>query len=265
MRTFNFCNNCGKNGHLYQVCSDPITSIGIIAYKFENDNLKYLMICRKDTLGYIDFLRGRYSLNNIDYISRLIDIMTNDEKNKLLLEANFENLWNELWGSNVGIQYRGEESSAKEKFIKLKKGYTLNNTVIKLESLIADSKSSWVEPEWGFPKGRRNYQEKDLFCGLREWSEETGYNENSINIITNIMPYEEIFIGSNYKCYKHKYYIGTIKDNNLPIDKFQKSEVSRVMWKTIDECKSCIRSYNLEKIQLIEKVNAFLIENNICI
>ena len=84
------------------------------------------MICRKDTLGYIDFLRGRYALNNIEYISSLIDIMTNDEK-KLLLIEDFENLWSQLWGSNVGIQYRGEETSAKEKFLKLQKGYIIDN------------------------------------------------------------------------------------------------------------------------------------------
>ena len=264
MRSFNFCNNCGKNGHLYQYCNDPITSVGVIAYKKDDKELKYLMICRKDTLGYIDFLRGRYTLNNIEYISSLIDIMTNDEK-KLLLIQDFENLWSELWGSNVGIQYRGEESSAKEKFLKLKKGYFIDNIFYNLEKIIKNSISCWIEPEWGFPKGRRNYQEKDLFCGLREWSEETGYDESSINIITNILPYEEIFIGSNYKCYKHKYYIGSIKDNDLNINNFQETEVSKVEWKTFQECKDSIRNYNLEKINLIEKVNAFLTENNLCI
>jgi hypothetical protein len=190
--------------------------------------------------------------------------MTNDEK-KLLLIQDFENLWSELWGSNVGIQYRGEESSAKEKFVKLKKGYFIDNIFYNLEKIIKNSISCWIEPEWGFPKGRRNYQEKDLFCGLREWSEETGYDESSINIITNILPYEEIFIGSNYKCYKHKYYIGTIKDNDLNINNFQETEVSKVEWKTFQECKDSIRNYNLEKINLIEKVNAFLTENNLCI
>jgi hypothetical protein len=69
----NYCNNCGKHGHLYHQCKMPITSIGIIAFRYnknrqniDNTNgvLEYLMIRRKDTLGYIDFMRGKYSVYN---------------------------------------------------------------------------------------------------------------------------------------------------------------------------------------------------------
>ena len=28
---FIFCSNCGKSGHLFQQCKQPITSVGIIA------------------------------------------------------------------------------------------------------------------------------------------------------------------------------------------------------------------------------------------
>ena len=43
------------------------------------------MICRKDSLGYIDFLRGKYPLYNKDYILTLINEMTNKEKRNLLI------------------------------------------------------------------------------------------------------------------------------------------------------------------------------------
>ena len=49
------------------------------------------------------------------------------------------------------------------------------NTRYTLASLIHKSSTTWLEPEWGYPKGRRNYQEKDLHCALREFEEETGY------------------------------------------------------------------------------------------
>ena len=52
-----------------------------------------------------------------------------------------------------------------------------------LTSLINESTTAWDVPEWGIPKGRRNYQEKDLQCGLREFEEETGYLK--INITNN--------------------------------------------------------------------------------
>ena len=68
-----FCNNCGKQGHVFNQCKLPTTSIGIVAFKkFEKIN-KYLMICRKDSLGFIEFLRGKYPLYNKNYIQSLIN------------------------------------------------------------------------------------------------------------------------------------------------------------------------------------------------
>ena len=55
-----FCNNCTNQGHLFNQCRTPITSVGIVSFIKEKDTLKYLMICRKDSLGYIEFLRGKY-------------------------------------------------------------------------------------------------------------------------------------------------------------------------------------------------------------
>ena len=58
------CRACGKIGHLYNQCKLPITSIGFIVFRILNKQLQYLMIRRKDTLGFIDFMRGKYSINN---------------------------------------------------------------------------------------------------------------------------------------------------------------------------------------------------------
>ena len=38
MKETTFCNNCGKLGHLFHQCKNPITSIGIIIYN--NDDIK---------------------------------------------------------------------------------------------------------------------------------------------------------------------------------------------------------------------------------
>ena len=58
-----YCNNCGKCGHLYHHCKLPITSIGIVVFRVNNKIPEFLMIRRKDSLGHIDFMRGKYSLN----------------------------------------------------------------------------------------------------------------------------------------------------------------------------------------------------------
>ena len=253
----NFCNNCGKNGHVFHQCKQPITSIGIIAFRYNNNKREYLMIRRKDSLGFVDFMRGKYPLNNKSYIMNIINEMTIDEKNKLLTMS-FEDLWNYLWGNNIGIQYRGEEKISQEKIKALKEGVYFNKEKYTLERLINESNTIWNEPEWGYPKGRRNYQEKDLNCAIREFEEETGYLRNNLQIIQNVIPFEEIFTGSNYKSYKHRYYIAFLNNHDDINDEYQKSEVSKVEWKTYDDMCNSIRPYNLEKIDISHRVNKLL-------
>lgn len=249
----NFCNNCGKTGHIFQNCKKPIISTGIINFRKKNNETHYLMICRKDTLGYVDFLRGKYNLNNKSHILNLINEMTLIEKENLL-NKNFDELWSELWGNFVGNQYRNEEKNSKDKFIKLKNKELID---LNLENLIKESKTKWKTPEWGFPKGRRNNGENDINCAIREYIEETGHPKMSFEIIQNILPFEEIFTGSNFKSYKHKYYVAVSKtyaDNNT----FQKSEVSNMKWLTLEECLQVIRPYSFEKIEIIKKIDKIL-------
>ena len=256
-KTYNICNNCGKNGHIYNNCKNPITSYGIISFKKENDMFKFLMICRKDSLGYVDFIRGKYPLYNKEYIQTLVDEMTIEEKENILTH-DFDTLWKKLWNDELGLQYRIEKKNAVNKFEQLKRGIQLNEKEkFDIKSLIDKSNTIWITPEWGFPKGRRNYGEKDLQTAIREWTEETGYPTNSLKIISNIIPYDEYFVGSNFKSYKHKYYLGCILEN-LSNNNYQRSEVSQLKWLTYDECIKNIRPYNLERIEIINKINIIL-------
>jgi hypothetical protein len=102
----NFCNNCGKTGHLLVDCKNPITSIGVISFRYNtiNNCLEYLLIQRNDSFGFVEFIRGKYPLFNIQYIQTLINEMTFDEKNKLL-NMNFEDMWKLLWGEYSSLQY----------------------------------------------------------------------------------------------------------------------------------------------------------------
>ena len=87
-----------------------------------------------------------------------------------------------------------------------------------------------------------------------------------ISIIENLsIPLEETFIGTNCKSYKHKYFLGVIQSNLDTIDftQFQKTEVSDMQWKSLPECISSIRPYNLEKIHLISNINKLLEDYNI--
>lgn len=250
-----FCNNCGKQGHSFHQCKMPITSNGIIAFRIVpyTNEIQFLMIRRKDTLGYMDFMRGKFPVFQKQYILNMLYQMTIEERNKLR-QRTLSFLNNEI--KDVSFQN-------KEKIQILMKGVEANiienieNESYDLLSLLdeADQTVIWHEPEWGFPKGRRNTQEKDYECALREFSEETGYNVSILNNIRNIIPFEEIFIGSNYKVYRHKYYLMNISyKNSLTVKTFQKSEVSGMEWKNFNECMSSIRSYNLEKKQMLGNV-----------
>lgn len=254
---YDFCNNCGKTGHLYHNCKKPIISLGIILFQKINNEFEYLMICRKDSLGYIDFLRGKYLLNDKKYILNLINEMTIKEKQNLIT-LNFDELWKNLWGERLGLQYKNEEKIARDKFEQLVKGIKLDyDEEFNLLSLIMESNTNWITPEWGFPKGRRNNREKDLSTAIREFEEETGISRYKINVITNMFPMSEIFMGSNLKSYLHKYYLANIKEKNI-LTEFQKSEVSDLKWLKLSECVKKIRPYNLEKLELIQNVEKVL-------
>jgi len=253
-----FCNNCGIYGHIFYQCKQPITSVGIIVYRF-NETMKeyeYLMIRRKDTIGYVEFMRGKYNIYSNVYLNNIISEMTIDEKTRILTN-DFDTLWKNLWGNDINTQYRSEEKNSREKFDQLKHGITVNNIDYSLQSLISYSNNivQWNETEWGFPKGRHNNQEKDISCALREFEEETGISRLSINILQNLIPFEEIFTGSNYKSYKHKYYVAHMPFENINETMYQTTEVSKMEWKTFDNAINSIRNYNLEKKDVLTRVN----------
>jgi len=208
----------------------------------------------------MDFIRGKYSIYNKTYLLNLFKQMTVEEKD-FVSTKEFLDLWNYLWNKeNTGEQYHSEYLNSKEKFSAIRFGIINQNDSYNLSSLIEmTSDEKWIEPEWGFPKGRKNYNEKDLDGALREFSEETGYNSNCLSIIENIMPFEEVFMGSNYKTYKHRYFLMKMNLKALNLKEecldFDKMEVSKIEWKTYEEAIQCIRPYNLEKIRMLTNIN----------
>lgn len=134
----NLCNNCGKQGHTFYQCKLPIISYGIILFKNQNQNqnqikspisetndYEFLMIRRKDSFGYIDLIRGKYTPQNIEQIQEIINEMSTIEKEKIL-NNDFKYLWNEMWGDTNNSQYKNEEIHSAKKFEMIKKGIFVN-------------------------------------------------------------------------------------------------------------------------------------------
>jgi len=150
--------------------------------------IKFLLIKRKHSLGFLEFIRGRYNIDNVDGIIFLFKQMTPHEINKITIYS-FDELWDEVWGDNKEM-YINEYSLSKDKFNKLK---NYEDGYLSLKFYIENVIPTWNNTEWGFPKGRRNVRENDKNCAIREFMEETGFDKSDFVFLDNIDPLEEKF------------------------------------------------------------------------
>ena len=152
-----------------------------------------------------------------------------------------------------------EESRYKLQFL-------LHNNNNYFRDLIINLPVFWHSPEWGFPKGKRNKNESALDCAQREMLEETCVTPNSYTILDDIDLVRELFYGTDNKKYLHTYFVARVNDDQFKIPKVnnfnlvQTREVSAATWANIDEIRRWFRPYNVEKINVIEKLNDLLSE-----
>jgi len=255
------CRNCGINGHLYKDCPHPIMSFGVICYKIVNNEIKYVMIQRKDSLAFMEFVRGKYNSEDSIYIKQLIEYMTEGEKN-MLLNKTFDQIWNYTWCQVYQPTYKQtkEYSDSKTKF-----EYIINNVYLKSFIFSKKLNSNYLEQEWGFPKGRKKLKESDIDCAVREFCEETQLFKEDIVINENIIPLQEIFFGTNNILYKHVYYTAKIvnDDAKLYIDNNcieQIREIRALKWFTYNEVLNHIKHHNIERIKIFKKAHSIISE-----
>jgi 8-oxo-dGTP pyrophosphatase MutT (NUDIX family) len=253
------CVNCGKRGHSFRDCKEPTASYGVIATQ-HRDEPYYLLIRRRDSLGYVDFLRGKYSLTDRPYIEVLLNQMTTEER-KRLLTVPFDTLWVNLWNGQNTRQFRNEHESAKRTFETLKATGDVEGR--QLAKYIAETKEAWEEPEWGFPKGRKCQHESDKSCALREFCEETGLQQKDISLV-EMTPETEEYTGTNGIRYKHTYFIGkcTADVRINPGNHVQMREVGGIGWFPFHEAYLRIRDTNPEKRAVLGRLHARLTEES---
>lgn len=250
------CRNCGLNGHLYKDCLHPIMSFGIICYKIIDNNVKYIMIQRKDSLSFMEFVRGKYNVDDYDYLKQLFEYMTDNEK-KMILNNSFDNIWNYTWSQNTHNNFKQtkEYIDSKNKFDNI-----INTSYFKNLISLKNYKNNYTEQEWGFPKGRKKIKESDIDCAIREFCEETQLYKDDIQIDSKIIPFQEIFFGTNNILYKHVYYIAKIvkEDAKILLDNNcmeQIREVRALKWFTYNEVLDHIKNHNIERIKIFKKAH----------
>tara|TARA_B110000259_G_C14021205_1_gene403124 strand:+ start:2371 stop:3204 length:834 start_codon:yes stop_codon:yes gene_type:complete len=253
------CRNCGLNGHLYKDCPHPIMSFGIICYKIIDGKIKYVMIQRKDSLSFMEFVRGKYNADDQNYLKQLIEYMTETEKH-MIMNNSFDQIWNYTWcqSQHTNFKQTKEYLDSKAKF-----EHNINNNNLNNILAVKNFKSNYTEQEWGFPKGRKKIKEYDIDCAVREFCEETQLYKDDISINRDVIPFQEIFFGTNNVLYKHVYYIAKIikDDAELLINKTcmeQIREVRALKWFTYSEVLSHIKNHNIERIKIFKKAHIII-------
>lgn len=249
------CVNCGNSGHVFRDCKEPVTSYGIIAIKRIDKIPYYLLIRRRDSLSYVEFMRGKYQLSSPDYIQLLINGMTRDEQLRLTSQS-FDSLWSALWNNQNTRQFRNEYNAAKRIFEMLRSTGDIHGKL--LVKYIEESTHEWYDPEWGFPKGRRTQHETKEACALREFKEETGCDPSIVTFVSGD-EYVEEYTGTNGIRYRQIYYVG-VSDSNAtavfqPHNRMMNREVGAIGWFTFEEAYLKIRASNKEKRELLAKLH----------
>ncbi|AYV77232.1 MAG: NUDIX hydrolase [Barrevirus sp.] len=278
----NFCNR-GSN---YNFKIDEPTGINISGpedlelFCYLKNTIKFLLMRRKHTLGFLEFVRGRYAVDNIDGIIFLFKQMTPEEI-KLIATKPFDYLWDAIWGNKINkTVYHGEYVMSKEKYSKLKNdedntsnsssnsnsnNSIANNNFLNLKFYTDNVVPVWNFAEWGFPKGRRNMKERNVDAAIREFQEESGFDElnDDFILLDNIEPIEETLIGTNGINYRHIYYVAISTSDRVPAvdptNKVQMDEVGDIKYMNYEETIKIVRAHHTDRQKIITQIYMYFI------
>jgi 8-oxo-dGTP pyrophosphatase MutT (NUDIX family) len=275
------CTNCSESGHKSKNCIHPITSYGAIVFRIRGglnqaemliqtderalesitSRIEFLLIQRRDSIGFVEIMRGKYRIGDTAYIKQQLQGTTGEERIKLV-ERDFDLLWEDLWGppQDTAHSYRAEKEIARQKL------EALRSSTPSLRDLIKDLPAPWETPEWGFPKGRRDLHETEYACAMRELWEETNLSEKAIYPIRNLEPLSETFFGSNAVQYSHKYYMvyapevvaETVALVPNSVNAHMGREVGGIGWFTLEECLQRLRPEHVEKKEVLLRASSLL-------
>jgi 8-oxo-dGTP pyrophosphatase MutT (NUDIX family) len=202
------------------------------------NDVEVLMVRRKDSMSFTEFVRGKYDPARTDYVRTLIENMTKTEIVRLLNEP-FDQIWAKMWTDRRDH----ELVIARERF-----------EIVK--PLLTAASSTYDEAEWGFPKGRRMRCESDTLCAEREFYEETNILRRSY-LVVNGVQLEETFLGTNNIPYQHRYFIGLLSepfDIHQKFTDMQRREISAIGWKTLSECMDLTRPHYVQRSSILEQL-----------
>nr|WQM87218.1 conserved putative NUDIX hydrolase [Marseillevirus cajuinensis] len=208
----------------------PIMSYGILLYTFRGSEPVFLICQRRHTIEFVEFILSKVPKERLfNACSRL----TEQERTRLR-DWTFDDLWDDFLPQKNCRLYIEDKREMKARFERNREeiisGIDATSSVIK-------------EPQWGFPKGKKNVKESNTICALREFVEETGMERHKIQIVDDSNPFIERFVGSNGKIYGSQYFLA-YADEQLKIQKKNydgvvtvSEEISDLRWVSFEEAK----------------------------
>lgn len=196
-------------------------SYGIACFRYNKHTCKpeILLVQKRYTYCFVEFVLGHYSKDNYARLSYLFNHMTANEKIDIL-SLNFGVMWYRIWLINPDSFYNicndiCKDSSFISNYHRKKKKF--QNTFLsdggkKLKCLINKSKN--IEPIWEIPKGRKDKEESFLESAIREFKEETGIEKHKYILLSELNPIVYSHINMKVK-YTNMYYIAILKCKSL--------------------------------------------------
>ena len=217
-------------------------STGIACCRINGTTPEILLICKRCTYSFVEFVHGKYSNDHFLGNSQLIKLfngMTVEEKIDIL-SMNFSQIWYRIWLDN---------NKKKPYFISKNKFEStfLTDEGVKLKKLISNSENA--DRVWEIPKGRKRFKnEADINCAIREFYEETNVKKNSYKLIPRAKrTYSYIDTGIEYI---NTYYIAIAKhlfDPKINFNTYdQIDEVCDIKWMSIEDIRLIDKSRRLE-------------------
>jgi len=268
-------------------------SYGIACCRYNLDTKlpEVLMIKKRYTYAFFDFVFAKYKKNDDARLRSLFNQMSTQEKSEIL-RLDFDKLWiririkipiqpniNKKYSrtriykeqkerysrksmqTNTGyILYDDDWHTYKKKKDKFNTNFILSNRGKKLKRLINGTKS--VDSIWEIPKGRPAYNEKPINTALREFKEETDISLDKYTFLKHVKPIVKSYI-VNRCSYTHIYYIAISKgfdwDPEINFCSYEQNcEVEDIQWVSLSKASYLnlkqISTHNNRMLNLMKKI-----------
>ncbi len=190
------------------------------------DELKILMVCKRSTYEFNEFVFGKYPTNDNQLI-HMFSKMTCDEKLDIM-SHNFDQIW---WRVFLNEPKKQLYYISKNKF----ESTFLYDGGARLDKLLRAAKHS--SRIWEIPKGHGKKGENEIDAAVREFSEETKISSNDFQIMGGAKK-SYSFMDKNITYVNTYYFAFCTKEYDLKIDitdHDQAREVSDIKWLTLSE------------------------------